>query len=108
MSYQADFDEGASSRTCTAPYSAHHPVPTVQGYQEKRQDPTKETADVVQDERASARPVMEEGILQAAKGRLLHNEGVDDRSIDHQPYSSHNRNCAKKENRGDWQGIPHP
>ncbi|KAI4201105.1 MAG: hypothetical protein LQ350_003534 [Teloschistes chrysophthalmus] len=105
MSYHADFDEGASSRTYTAPYSSHHPVPTIQGYQDKRQDRTKENADVVQDKCAPAAPVRKEGGLEAAKGRLLHRNGrVDDRSMGHQPYSSHNRNCTGNQSRGDWQG----
>ncbi|KAL8871578.1 MAG: hypothetical protein Q9174_002619 [Haloplaca sp. 1 TL-2023] len=38
MSGHADSVEGASSQAHTAPYSSHHPVPTVQGYQETRQD----------------------------------------------------------------------
>ncbi|KAL9587346.1 MAG: hypothetical protein Q9212_000273 [Teloschistes hypoglaucus] len=105
MSYHAGSDESASSRTHTAPYSSHHPVPTIQGYQDKRQDRTKENADVVQDECAPAAPVRKEGGLEAAKGRLLHHIGrADDRSMGHQPYSSHNRNCTENQSRGDWQG----
>ncbi|KAL9590471.1 MAG: hypothetical protein Q9203_000750 [Teloschistes exilis] len=105
MSHHADFDEGASTRIYTAPYSSHHPVPTIQGYQDKQQDRTKENADVVQDECAPVAPVREEGGLESAKGRLLHHNGrVDDRSMSHQPYSSHNRNCTENQSRADWQG----
>lgn len=105
MSHHADFDEGASSRTYTAPYSSHHPVPTIHGYQDKQQDRTKENTDVVQDECAPVAPVREEGGLESAKGRLLHHNGrVDDRSMSHQPYSSHNRNCTEDQSRADWQG----
>ncbi|KAL8693346.1 MAG: hypothetical protein Q9218_001825 [Villophora microphyllina] len=103
MSGHAEFDEGASSRTYTAPYSSQHPVPTVQGYQEKRQDRSKDTADVVQKESTSVGPTREGGALEAAKERLLHrSESGDDRSMDRQSYGSQNRNQAETERRGSW------
>ena len=38
MTTQGDFDEESSRRTYTAPYSPHHPVPTVQKYREHRDE----------------------------------------------------------------------
>ena len=37
MSGHADFDENASNRTFTAPYTSSHPIPTVQRYHEGQQ-----------------------------------------------------------------------
>lgn len=37
MSSHDDFNENASSRTTTAPYTPRHPVPTIQGYEERQE-----------------------------------------------------------------------
>ena len=91
MSGHADFDEGASSRTHTAPYTSHHPVPTVQGYQETRQDRKEHSTDAQQDQDATSAG-RNAGPLELAEEHLLRrNRGTGDQRSSWGPYSSQNR-----------------
>ncbi len=96
MSNGADFDENASKRTYTAPYTSRHPVPTVQGYQEtqeKREAATENTVPKV------ACNKQEEGklhsVLESAKSHLHLNGSKGKGSNHEQPYPSSNRSVER-------------
>ena len=96
MSNGSDFDEGASRRTYTAPYTARHPVPTVQGYQEtqeKREEATENTIPEVEDDKSEGGKL--HGLLGSAKNHLHLNGSNGQGNKDHQPYSSTNRNVER-------------
>lgn len=93
MSEQGDFDENASHRTYTAPYSSRHPVPTVQAYEERQEKHHAEKNVPV----ASKSNDQEESKLQSSIGAaksLLHikDTSKDDTSNQKEPYYSENRN----------------
>ncbi|KAL8706429.1 MAG: hypothetical protein Q9201_000484 [Fulgogasparrea decipioides] len=95
MSAHPNFDESSFRRKYTAPYSSKNPVPTVQGYQEKRQDRAKHSADVNQHTHASPVTKKDAGVIDFAKGHLQHyDEETGDQSTRQQPYNSRNRNLA--------------
>ncbi len=96
MSNHDDFDENASSRTNQAPYTERHPVPTISGYQDrkqKRQEDSEATVPQPNIEHESPKTEEDQGLLDSTK-RFLHLDGqVKDKSIDQQhPYRSYNRN----------------
>ncbi|KAL9106222.1 MAG: hypothetical protein Q9187_008588, partial [Circinaria calcarea] len=62
MTDHADFDENASHRTFTAPYTSKHPVPTIQGYHEHQQQ-RKDGENVAEHEDGNR----DEGILGTVK-----------------------------------------
>ena len=102
MSNGADFDENASRRTYTAPYTARHPVPTVQGYQEtqeKREAATENNLTEVEDN------APEEGklhdLLESAKNHLRLNGSNGQGHKNHQPYTSTNRNVERPQSQDD-------
>ena len=95
MASHDNFDENASKRNYTAPYSHGHKVPNIQEYRERqgeRQEISKATAP---EEAADEAPKEEEkeGIVGAAK-RHLHLDGAvkDSRVDEERPYGSQNRN----------------
>lgn len=95
MTEHADFDEDASKRTFTAPYTSHHPIPTVQGYEGKRQDREKYAVPAQQENDDSLDTNKKTGIIAAAKQRLLH--PITDTSngpVQRQPYQSANRHLT--------------
>lgn len=102
MSDHADFDEEASRRTFTAPYSSRHPVPTVQGYQAEKQEreanlgPTNGAPVNGTGSPKSAKSSKRKSLLKSAKGLLTRDSG---RSVskgsggnDAGPYAAENRN----------------
>lgn len=95
MSNGADFDEDASRRTYTAPYTSHHPVPTVQGYQERQEKREAATENIMPTTEDNGH---EEGtlhrLLDTAKGHL-HLNGSNDKDPNHKPYPSSNRNIER-------------
>ncbi|KAL8737340.1 MAG: hypothetical protein Q9181_001757 [Wetmoreana brouardii] len=109
MSTHADFDGSASRRTYTAPYSLKNPVPTVQGYQEKRQDRAKNSADAKQHDRASPGTRRGGGVIDFAKGHLQHHdEEAGDQSTRQQPYNSRNKNFAGSDSKNSDYEDPAP
>ena len=102
MSDHADFDEEASRRTFTAPYSSRHPVPTVQGYQAKKQEREEDSGPVndvpvnANGSPKSAKSSKRKSLLKSAKGLLRRDSG---RSVSKgsggnhaEPYNAENRN----------------
>ena len=114
MSNHDDFDENASSRTNQAPYTERHPVPTISGYQNRKQERQEDSeATLPHPNKKHQAPNSEEdhGLLDSTK-RFLHlNDHVNDKMINEQyPYSSYNRNIhggppeseAKNDRRGSF------
>ena len=95
MASHDNFDENASKRNYTAPYSHHHKVPNIQDYRERRGERQAISNATVPEKVAEEAPKDEEkeGILGAAK-RHLHLDGsVKDSRVDEErPYGSQNRN----------------
>ena len=105
MSDHADFDEDASRRTFTAPYSSRHPVPTVQGYQAKKQEREERGGDVgpindvpvdANGSPKSAKSSKRKSLLKSAKGLLRRDSGRSalrgSGGHDGGPYAAENRN----------------
>ena len=94
MSNQTDFDESASSRTAAAPYTSHHPVPTIQGYeahQEQRQaavsDPDPNTTSKESGESKL------QAIIESTKSHLhLDSSSKEESPSQGEAYKSQNRN----------------
>ena len=102
MSGQGDFDENASNRTA-APYSSHHPVPTVQDYRE-RQEERRNKED--QHAEITPEPPQPETKIDTAK-RYLHINGPSAPSPNDVPYKTENRNVQppkSPETNGDSNG----
>ncbi len=97
-----DFNENASRRSNAAPYTPRHPVPTIAGYQdrkEERQEISEATAPE-QVEREAPKDDEKEGLLDSAKRHLHIGGPVRDKNVDEQhPYESHNRNLEIPEER---------
>ena len=96
MSNHANSDENASSRTNQAPYSERHPIPTISGYQDRKQERQEDSeATVPQPNIEHEAPKSEggHGLLDSTK-RFLHLDGhINDETVNEQhPYSSYNRN----------------
>ena len=91
MTTQGKFgDEGASRRNYTAPYSSHHPVPTVQKYREHRDEQENQ-----QRQEEKAYDTQDEGKLQRAVDsakKLFVRE--DTKRAPGDPYPAENRNDA--------------
>lgn len=97
MSNHDDFDENASKRTFTAPYTGRHPVPTIQGYQarkEERQADSEATApEPVKQEAANSEQSKAQSTLDSAKSFLHIGSSSQDPTVNEQePYNSVNRN----------------
>ncbi|KAL8997854.1 MAG: hypothetical protein Q9169_002936 [Polycauliona sp. 2 TL-2023] len=87
MSDHADFDENASRRTFTAPYTSRHPVPTIQDYEDKCRDRDEHRVEVHPGPNESS-------IANKAKDRLLSHQSLNDSPVSQQPYESANRHLA--------------
>jgi hypothetical protein len=91
MSGHADFNEDASNRTYTAPYTARQPVPSVQDYaahQEKRQPQAPAISSSNSDEAGESKL---HAVIDSAKSHL-HSRGQDNEASQEQLYSGQNRN----------------
>ena len=96
MSTHDDFDENAANRTHQAPYTDRHPIPTISGYhdrKEERQEDSQATVPHPNVEHRAPSSGEDHGILDSTK-RFLHLDGHDnDETINEQsPYNSYNRN----------------
>ena len=96
MSNHDDFDENASSRTNEAPYTGRHPVPTISGYQhrkQERQEYSEATAPQPNIEHEDPKTEEQHGLLDSTK-RFLHLDGHgNNETINEQhPYNSYNGN----------------
>ena len=93
MSSQGDFDENASHRTYTAPYSSRHPVPTVQAYEERQQKDQADKHVPVISESTDQGENKLQSLIGAAKNHLqIKGASKDDASNHEEPYYSENRN----------------
>ena len=98
MTNSANFDEDASRRTYTAPYSSHHPIPTIQRYEEVKEEREAESAPADPDIPPSPKSSKSKrkSLLSSAKGLLRrdstksNSKGSTDNSIE--PYKHENRN----------------
>ena len=93
MTDHADFDENASSRTFTAPYTSKHPVPTIQGYHEQQQERKDvEHGSEHKDENRGR------GTFDTLKEYIYGNDGSNggtpEQNGTRKPYDSQNRNVA--------------
>ncbi|KAL8790544.1 MAG: hypothetical protein Q9213_000566 [Squamulea squamosa] len=98
MSDHAIFNENASRRTYTAPYTAHHPIPTVQNYEAKRQDrdQSKYTKDDV-----SPDVNLTSGLIAAATERSPSpHPNANDVPANQRPYESANLHLTKNSKSG--------
>ncbi|KAL8826896.1 MAG: hypothetical protein Q9191_003519, partial [Dirinaria sp. TL-2023a] len=107
MSSNSNFDEDASRRTYTAPYTSHNKVPNIQEYREHRDQRKVEAAAAFPD-RVPSDDVQEgksDGVIDSVKKQLhLKGSSEDNVSNAETPYSSHNRNIeqpAPTENKQD-------
>ncbi|CAF9906097.1 MAG: hypothetical protein HETSPECPRED_006053 [Heterodermia speciosa] len=94
MSASIDFDENASRRNYTAPYTSHHPVPNIQDYRESKHEQNANTelsrpGENVQDSQAK-------GLVGALKSRFhLDEPQSGSASSQDQVYDSRNRNAEQ-------------
>ncbi|MCJ1471796.1 hypothetical protein MMC13_000437 [Lambiella insularis] len=101
MSDHDNFDTSAGNRVANAPYTSHHPVPTVQRYEEEQQH-----REDIQKPQGATTPT-EQGSSYDNVKDYLHLNGDSSRGTPEQrgartPYSSQNRNTeAPKSNGGD-------
>lgn len=96
MSSHDNFDESASSRTTQAPYGERHPIPTISGYQDRkqeRQEDSEATLPRPNIQHVAAKSEGDHGLLDSTK-RFLHLDGhINDETVNEQhPYNSYNRN----------------
>ncbi|KAL9629298.1 MAG: hypothetical protein Q9204_005351 [Flavoplaca sp. TL-2023a] len=92
MSSHADFDANASKRSYTAPYNSRHPVPTIQDYEDKRQD--RDQLDVPAD-LDSSDTNEKIGFITAIKEHFSSPHAAwEDVSAVQRPYESENRYVA--------------
>jgi len=97
-----NFNEDASRRSNAAPYNPRHPVPTISGYQERKEERQEISEATVPEkvEREAPKDDEKEGLLDSAKRHLHVGGPVKDKNVDEQhPYESHNRNLELPEGR---------
>ena len=96
MSNHDNFDENASSRTNQSPYTERHPIPTISGYQDRKQERQEDSeATVPKSDFEQEAPKTEEvhGLLDSTKHLLQLDGHVNDKTVNEQhPYNSYNRN----------------
>ena len=94
MSNHDDFNENASSRTAPAPYTPHHPVPTIQGYEERQEQ--RNAAAIEPSAEAIAKEPDESKLhaaIESAKTHLGLGSASQEDSPQHEvPYESKSRN----------------
>ncbi len=96
MSSHADFDEDASGRTYTAPYTSHHPIPTIQGYEGKREDRDQSSDPANPEDHDPPDASKKLDFIAAAKDRLFSSHAKPtDVPTNQQPYESYNRHLAE-------------
>ena len=98
MSDHDDFDEDASRRAFTAPYTPHHQVPTIQGYQARKEARQEEAESVAPDQVEKEFPQKDQSgsLLESAKRHLhLDSRPKDEPSEGQIPYKAHNHNIEQ-------------
>ena len=104
MSDQGHPEEEASRRTYTAPYSSHHPVPTVQKYREHKGE-----LETRQKEQEETYDEEEPGKLKQAASSIKHIfRGEDDKHLKGSPYPTENRNLEASQNGDQDSSKPPP
>ncbi|MCJ1395404.1 hypothetical protein MMC18_008289 [Xylographa bjoerkii] len=95
MSDDDNFDTSAGNRVANAPYNAHHPVPTVQRYEEQQQHRQDLEQQAEQDANVNGNS------HDTVKGYLHLNgdskNGTSEQTGAREPYSSQNRNSTTNE-----------
>ncbi|KAL8977261.1 MAG: hypothetical protein Q9205_006897, partial [Flavoplaca limonia] len=92
MSSHADFDANASKRNYTAPYTSRHPIPTIQDYEDKRQDRDQHDVPVNLDSSDTNEKI---GFITAIRDHFSSPHAAsEDVSGDQRPYESENRHVA--------------
>ncbi|KAK4697975.1 hypothetical protein P7C71_g202, partial [Lecanoromycetidae sp. Uapishka_2] len=94
------FDESASRRDHTAPYNQKHQIPTIAGYQERKEERQEISEATVPEkvEREAPKDGEDESLLDSAKRHFHIGSPVKDKNVDEQhPYESHNRNLQSPE-----------
>lgn len=100
MSGTADFDRHVEKGSNIAPYNARHPVPTVHGFQDVKEERQANSAETVPAETGAKKSIPEQGnrakLMNKAKN-LLHIDGHSqgEQPDEHQPYGSQNRNIER-------------
>lgn len=94
MSASKDFDENASKRSGTTPYSSHHPVPNIQDYREHKRERKQDAETVVPED--DEQDGQGSGIIQSLKDRLHLSEPQPREFSEHgRIYNSQNRNVEQ-------------
>jgi len=97
----ADFDEGAAKRSTAAPYNARHPIPTIQGYQGKKEERQHDSALSAPVEAKPKVSDVERGdndrnLLEKTKDFIRPgNHEKEPPSNEHHPYKTQNRNIEQ-------------
>ena len=90
-----DFNEDASRRSNTTHYNPRHPIPTIAGYQERKEE-RKEVSEATVPEQTDPKDLKNGesgGFFDSAKRHLHIGGNVNDKNVDEQhPYQSRNRN----------------
>ena len=95
MSNHADFDEDASKRTFTAPYTPQHQVPTIQGYQavkQEREQDSEATAPPPSNGNSSLKSHKRRSLLSSAKDLFRKDNTSKGLLNEKEPYNTENRN----------------
>ena len=96
MSNHDNSNENASKRSYQAPYTERHPIPTISGYRDQKQERQEDSEATVSQpniEHETPKKGEDRGLLDSTK-RFLHLDGnINDETVNEQhPYSSYNRN----------------
>ena len=99
MSASNDFDENASKRNATAPYTPHHPVPNIQDYREHKNERKNDVQLDAPEEDIQNDP--QQGIIGSLKTRLhLQEPSSGPSSSQGEVYHSQNRNVERPYDNG--------
>ncbi|KAI5865413.1 hypothetical protein GGS23DRAFT_426057 [Durotheca rogersii] len=91
MSNQVDFEYDASAREYGDPHSAQHPIPTVQGYRQRRKELAGQLRDEEEAQQGPEELAKPKRPFESVKAII---QGKDSPTSRHDPYPSANRNYA--------------
>ncbi|KIV94192.1 hypothetical protein PV10_01981 [Exophiala mesophila] len=95
MASEDDFNPDSSRRNYRAPYTAHHPIPTIQKYKANRSELEGQQKQAEEAQKEDGDDPNYKRAYHAAKGIL---KGEDPPQSGHDPYKADNRNVAKEQN----------
>lgn len=95
MPPEDDFNPDNARRNYRAPYTAHHPIPTVQKYKANRSELEDQQKQAEEAQKEDGDDPNYKRAYHAAKGIL---KGEDPPQSGHNPYEADNRNIAKEQN----------